>query len=143
MAIPERLERIIHDYNSVPKPIRLQLLLEYGKKVPALPERWKKAHDEMEQVHECQTPFFLIAEFAEDDTVSFFFDASAEAPTIYGFAGILSEGLNGLSAQEILDVPEDFYMKLGLAEVISPLRLRGISALFRRLKGQIQAHLEA
>ena len=143
MAIPDRLEQIITQYNSVPKQVKLQLLLEYGKKVPALPERWQNARNKMEQVHECQTPFFLAVELADDRTIEFFFDASAEAPTIFGFAGILSEGLNGLPADEILAVPDDFYTKLGLAEVISPLRLRGISAVMRRLKGQIQAHLEA
>jgi len=143
MAIPERLERIIQNYNSVPKPIRLQLLLESGKKVPALPEKWQDAHDEMEQVHECQTPFFLATEHADDGSVSFFFDAPSEAPTILGFAGILSEGLNGLAADEILAVPDDFYLHLGLAEVISPLRMRGIAALLRRLKGQVSAYTEA
>ncbi len=143
MAIPDKLEQIMTQYNSVPKQVRLQLLLEYGKKVPALPERWQNARDKMEKVDECQTPFFLVAEVSEDNKVDFFFDASAEAPTIYGFAGILSEGLNGLAADEILAVPDDFYTKLGLAEVISTLRLRGISAVMRRLKGQIQAQLVA
>ena len=143
MAIPEKLEQIIQQYNSVPKPVRLQLLLEYGKKVPELPERWQNARDKMEQVQECQTPFFLTTEYSDDNKVNFFFDASAEAPTIFGFAGILSEGLNGLAAKDILAVPDDFYTQLGLTEVISPLRLRGISAVMRRLKGQIQAHLDA
>ncbi len=48
-----------------------------------------------------------------------------EAPTTRGFAGILSEGLNGATAAEVLAVPNGFYTALGLDRVISPLRLRG------------------
>lgn len=137
MSTPERLNTIVSLFKAAPKPMRLQLLLEYSKKVPPLPQELVGQRDKMEQVHECQTPFFLLADIAEDDTVIFHFDAPEEAPTTRGFAGILSEGLSGSAAEEILATPDDFYTTMGLAEVISPLRLRGMSAILRRLKRQI------
>jgi len=140
MSMPVRLEAIVNDFKSAPKPLRLQLLLEYSGKVSALPEYLASARDSMERVHECQTPFFLLAEFGGDECVVFHFDAPPEAPTTRGFAGILTEGLSGLSAAEILATPDDFYTTMGLAEVISPLRLRGMSAIMRRLKRQIREH---
>jgi len=134
MSMPESLETIINNFKRAPKPLRLQLLLEFSKKVPPLPEGLDSSS--MERVHECQTPFFLAAEL-EDGNVIMHFDAPAEAPTTRGFAGILSEGLSGLSASQIGAIPNDFYTDMGLAEVISPLRLRGMAAIMARLKRQI------
>ena len=138
MSVPNQLQTIMSQFKSAPKPLRLQLLLEYSKKVPPLPPELDGQRDKMEQVHECQTPFFLAAEFPDDEHVIFHFDAPPEAPTTRGFAGILSEGLSGLSPKDVLATPDDFYNKMGLAEVISPLRLRGMSAILGRLKRQVK-----
>ena len=66
--------------------------------------------------------------------VRLYFSAPAEAPTTRGFASILAAGLDGQSAEEILAVPDDFYSQLGLAALISPLRLRGMAAMLARIK---------
>jgi cysteine desulfuration protein SufE len=92
----------------------------------------------MEQVPECQTPFFLKAEVLPDATVTAYFDCPPEAPTTRAFAGILSEGLAGASADEVLSVPDDLYAQMGLATAISPLRVRGGSAILARLKRQVR-----
>jgi cysteine desulfuration protein SufE len=88
-------------------------------------------------------PFYLATEVGDDGAVSIHFDAPPEAPTTRGFAGILSEGLNGATATEVLAVPNGFYSALGLDRVISPLRLRGISAILARLKRQVVVQVEA
>ncbi len=140
MSMPVSLENIVSDFKKAPKQLRLQLLLEYSKKLPPLPPHLEGS-DLLEQVHECQTPFFLTTEFSGDN-VSLYFDAPAEAPTTRGFAGILYEGLNNLSTEEILKVPSTFYYDLQLGEIISPLRLRGMEGILRRLKRQVSEHLE-
>jgi cysteine desulfuration protein SufE len=94
-------------------------------------------------VPECQTPFFLATELDDGDRVTIHFDAPPEAPTTRGFAGILSQGLNGATSEEVLAVPNGFYTALGLDRVISPLRLRGISAILGRLKRQVGIQVEA
>ncbi len=141
MSIPDKLQNVISTFKAAPKALRLQMLLEYSKKVPPLPEHLEGRRDAMERVHECQTPFFIATEFP-DNHVVFHFDAPPEAPTTRGFAGILSEGLSGLPAENILDTPDDFYTEMGLGEVISPLRLRGMSAIMGRLKRLIREHAE-
>ena len=140
MSVPDQLQSIMDSFKAAPKPLRLQLLLEYSKKVPPLPEELDGQRDKMEQVHECQTPFFLATEFPDDEHVVFHFDAPPEAPTTRGFAGILSEGLSGLTPEQILETPDDFYLQMKLGEVISPLRLRGMSAIMGRLKRQVSEH---
>ncbi len=143
MSMPQRLEQIAAEFEEAPASFRLPMLLEYSKKVPPLPEYLEEHRDQMEQVHECQTPFFLAEEIDDEGRVHMFFDAPPEAPTTRSFAGVLYEGLEGLTAEEILAVPDDFYTKMGLNEVISPLRLRGISAILWRLKRRVRGRLEA
>lgn len=136
MSVPERLKTVVAQFKAAPKPLRLHLLLEYGKKVPPLPERLAGHREAMEQVHECQTPFFIATE-VEGGAVRLHFDAPPEAPTTRGFAGILAEGLSGQPPAAVLATPDDFYTEMGLSEVISPLRLRDMSAILRRLKRQV------
>jgi cysteine desulfuration protein SufE len=143
MDMPGSLQDIVSAFSSAPRNLRLPLLLEYAGKVPELPARYSEDPALLERVHECQTPFFLAVERAGDGSgINLFFDAPEEAPTTRGFAGILSAGLSGLSASEILAAPADFYLQMGLAELISPLRLRGMSAILARIKRQVE-ELEA
>ncbi len=140
--LPDRLLQIVEEFAELPAEFRLEALLDYSRRVPPLPARLQGHRETMEPVPECQTPFFLAAE-VDDGVVTVHFDAPPEAPTTRGFAGILSEGLQGATVDEVLATPEGFYTELGLAEVISPLRLRGISAILVRLKRQVRAHAEA
>jgi cysteine desulfuration protein SufE len=136
MGLPERLDRIVDRFQRAPRDLRVQALLQFANKVPPLPEDLRDG-DALEQVHECQTPFFLATRVDEEGRVHLFFDAPAESPTVRGFAGILREGLEGTPWAEVLDVPQDFYARMGLEAVVSPLRLRGMSAILSRLKRQI------
>jgi cysteine desulfuration protein SufE len=143
MTLPERLEEIVEEFADLPGNLRLEALLDYSRRVPPLPPGLAASHDALEQVHECQTPFFVATELRDDGTVELYFDAPPEAPTTRGFAGILYEGLNGASAEEVLATPETFYASMGLDQVVSPLRLRGIAAILARLKRQVRVKLEA
>ena len=87
---------------------------------------------------ECQTPLFLAVEVEPDSRVHLFFEAPAEAPTTRGFAAILHAGLDGLDADEVLAVPAEFTTQLGLADLVSPLRLRGMAAMLARIKRQVR-----
>ena len=138
-ALNPRLQEIVDDFHDVPDKDRLQLLLEFSQDLPALPERYAGHRDRMEPVPECQTPLFLAVEVeaGEKQTVHLYFDAPAEAPTTRGFAAILHAGLDGLDADEVLATPPEFSSRLGLADLVSPLRLRGMAAMLSRIKRQV------
>ena len=138
--LPTALAEIADDFGAITLAERLQLLLEFSEELPDLPERWAGHRESMEQVPECQTPLFLAVEVEPDDRVRLFFDAPREAPTTRGFAGILHAGLDGLPTPEVLAVPDDAPLRLGLGEAVSPLRLRGMVAMLGRIKRQLRAH---
>lgn len=136
VSTPSQLQTIIDTFKSAPSKLRLPLLLEYAGKLPALPDGME--HD-LERVHECQTPLFLKVTTDADAKVHLYFEAPAEAPTTRGFAAIVHAGFEGLSAEEVLATPADFYEEMGLRELISPLRLRGMGAIVSRVKRQLSA----
>ena len=137
-TLPTTLQRVVDEFSHAPAALRTQLLLEYAGRVPPLPDTIRELPGRLERVHECMTPFFVASEVGSDGRVTLHFDAPEEAPTTRGFAGILHAGLDGRSAAEVVAVPDDFYDALGLAEVISPLRLRGMAAILARLKRQVR-----
>src|SRR5260370_1069715 len=117
---------------------RLQLLLEFSRELPPLPARSAGHRDLLERVPECQTPLFLAVEVDDDGTVHLFFDAPPQSPATRGFAGILRAGLDGLHADEALATPGEFSTQPVLADVVSPLRLRGMAAMLARIKRQVR-----
>ena len=135
MSIPAPLQEIVDAFRAAPKSLRLPLLLEYAERLPPLPPGMEGA---LERVHECQTPLFLRATKDEAGRVSLAFEAPEEAPTTRGFAAVVHAGLQGRSVDEVLAVPDDFYSDMGLAELISPLRLRGMGAIVARVKRQLR-----
>ncbi|MCU6482369.1 cysteine desulfuration protein SufE [Arthrobacter silviterrae] len=140
-ALPQALAEIVNDFQELEERDRLTLLLEFSRSLPALPERLSNHPELLEQVVECQSPLFLTVESEKTDhgdVIRLFFQAPPEAPTTRGFASVLFEGLDGLTAEEILAVPDDMPEQLGLTRAISPLRMRGMSAMLGRVKRKIR-----
>src|SRR5690606_41919459 len=118
----------------------LQLLLEFSQGLPELPERYSEHPELLEPVPECQSPIFLATEVegqGREATAHLFFSAPPEAPTTRGFAAILAEALDGPSVGEAVDTPDTATGELGLAEVVSPPRLDGMSGMLARIKRQL------
>jgi cysteine desulfuration protein SufE len=134
--MPAALAEVVSDFADMEGQNKLQLLLEFANELPPLPGDLEEAA--MEPVPECQSPLFLHVDAGDREQVRLYFSAPAEAPTTRGFAAILAAGLDRHSAEEILAVPDDFYAELGLGALISPLRLRGMSAMLARIKKRLR-----
>lgn len=139
-ALPEGFAEIADDFHALGGKDRLQLLLEFSQSLPELPERYSEHPELLEPVPECQSPIFLATEVegqGREATAHLFFSAPPEAPTTRGFAAILAEALDGRTVGEVLDTPDTVTLELGLAEVVSPLRLNGMSGMLARIKRQL------
>ena len=126
-------QEVAEEFTSLSDSDRLQLLLEYADDLPEPPARFGENPELMERVEECQAPVFIAVE-GDSDRVELFFSAPREAPTTRGFASVLNTVCNLRSAQEILDLKDDFPSMLGLDKLISPLRVRGMRGMLFRIK---------
>jgi len=137
MTVSETALELQGDFKAATIKDRLNLLLEFSENLPTLPARYADHPDLLERVEECQSPIYLFVE-VQDERVHLFFSAPPEAPTTRGFASILHELLDDEPAAEVLAVDDDFANTLGLAEAVSPLRLRGMRAMLFRIKRQVR-----
>ncbi|MFC9444321.1 MULTISPECIES: SufE family protein [unclassified Brevibacterium] len=144
--LPDSLAEIVTDFAETEPAERLQLLLEFSSELPELPAKYADHPELLEPVPECQSPIFLVTEVddpasGEQATVRLHFSAPPEAPTTRGFAGILSEGLDGQTAETVLSVPADLPLRLSLTAAVSPLRLRGMSGMLSRIQRQVSERI--
>ena len=135
--LPDSLAEIRDDFLSFTEKERLLLLLEFSNELPQLPERYREHPELLERVEECQSPVYLFVEVSSEGRVDVHATAPAEAPTTRGFASILAQGLSGLSSAQVLAVPDDYPLQLGLTAAVSPLRLNGMSGMLWRIKRQV------
>ena len=133
---PPPLREIIEDFRSMEPRERLESLLDFAMNMPELPGFLHDARDQMDQVHECQTPVFVFADIV-DAGVHVYIDVPKESPTVRGYAAIVQEGLERAAPEVVLQTPDDIYYLLGLHEAISPQRLRGLHVLMAYLKRQV------
>ena len=138
-ALPAALAEVVEEFAAAQPRDRLELLLEYAHSLPPLPESYAAHPERLEPVPECQSHLFVATELDAEGRVRLFMDAPAESPTTRGFAGIFHAALDGLPASDVLEVPGDVTSRLRLAEVVSPLRLRGAAALLGRIQHQVAA----
>ncbi|MDQ1597837.1 MAG: cysteine desulfuration protein SufE [Microbacteriaceae bacterium] len=141
--LPVALAQIREDFLDLEVKDRLVLLLEFANELPELPERYAEHPDLLERVEECQSPVYIFVEVDADQIVHLHATAPMQAPTTRGFVSILAQGLAGLTVDEVLDVPDDFPDTIGLTEAVSPLRIRGMTAMLGRTKRQIREKIAA
>jgi len=141
--LPEALAQIREDFLDLGVPDRLQLLLEFSRDLPELPAAYADHPDLLERVEECQSPVFIIVEVDAAAEVHLHATAPREAPTTRGFASILARGLDGLTVEQVLAVPDDYPGTIGLTEAVSPLRIRGMTGMLARVKRQLRERATA
>ncbi len=84
----------------------------------------------------------MATELDEEGGVHLHFDCPPEAPTVRGFAGVIREGLEGEHYSVVLEVPTTFYASMGLEEVVSPMRLRGMRSIMAAIRRGVRKEIE-
>jgi len=127
-------DRTIQRFASADSQLRLELLLDYARKLPALPERYQLAKEKGEnKVPECMSPVFLFLE-ANDGKLTLFADAPVEAPTVRGFVALLAREINDASPKDVAAIPSDLLDRLRLTELLGMTRMQGLTAIVGRIK---------
>ena len=132
-----KLDSIIEQFAELEPRERLELLLEFAEGLPPLPPRFQAERERTEhRVHECQTAVFLWVEVIEQ-RVQIHAEVAPEAPTVQGFVGILVEAFCGATPEEVLAAPADLLQRLGLVESLGMVRMRGLQAIFTRIRREV------
>jgi len=138
-TLPAALAAIRDEFLELDEPDRLQLLLEFSQELPPIPAEYEGHPELCERVVECQSPVYIVVDVDPDDIVTMHATAPPEAPTTRGFASILVQGISGLSAEEVLGIPDDYPQSIGLMRAVSPLRISGMTGMLARAKRQVRA----
>jgi cysteine desulfuration protein SufE len=129
------LDKVIARFQVSDKATRLELLLDYAKKLPDLPERFHAARDQgLNRVPECQSPVFLFMERDEGGKVLLHADAPREAPTVRGFVSLLARSIHGSAPADVAALPGDLLDQLGLSEALGMTRMHGLTAMVGRIR---------
>lgn len=136
MTLTANAIEIAEDFSALQGNEKLELLIEISNRLPELPPRYKDHPELLERVEECQSPVYLFVEI-NAAKVEIFLTAPREAPTTRAFAGILHSALNGESVETVLGFDDDYPSLLGITELVSPLRMRGIRGMLARIKRQV------
>lgn len=139
-SLPARLEEIVHDFEMCEGREKLELLLDYARSFPAFPAYLQRP-DEMEDVPECMTPVQMATE-VKDGAMYYYFLVPEESPTVRGYAALMMEGLKGSTPEQVLAIPADFYLRMGLQHVLTAQRLNGMAAILAHVKRRAAAELE-
>lgn len=140
-TLPDTLAEIRADFLELPEADRLQLLLEFAYELPAVPAEYEGHPELQERVVECQSPVYIIVDVDAEGVVAMHATAPMEAPTTRGFASILVQGISGLTADEVLAIPDDYPQSIGLTRAVSPMRIAGMTGMLMRAKRQVRAKL--
>lgn len=133
LSLPPRLQEIAETLQECERQEKLALLLDYAGRLLPPPAETMQEETPGESVPECMTPVTLRV-LLRDGRLRFFFEIPPDAPLIRGYAAIVQEGLWDCTPEEILRIPADFYLSLGLQEVLTPQRLNGLAAILAHVR---------
>jgi cysteine desulfuration protein SufE len=133
----QRLDEIAAEFVDLEPRERLELLLDFAEGLPEVPEGLRADRDVGDhRVHECMTPVYLWV-LPENGRVRIHAEVAPEAPTVQGFVGILIDAFSGAEPDELLKVSPDILQRLGLIEALGMVRMRGLSAIFNRIRAAV------
>ena len=137
------IAEIAEEFQFVEPQDRLEIMLDYARRLPPLPEAYHLLRDRgLNMVHECQSPVFMMVE-VEDGMVQIHADVPEEAPTARSFVAILVEAFDDAPVEAVREAPPDLLHTLGIDRLIGMQRTRGLRAIYARLKNAVPIILRA
>jgi len=127
--LPPSLERIVRRFQQISEPKRrYEYLLWFAKRVPELPAAEKIPAN---KVLGCVSQVYITATL-RDGKITFRGDSDAQITK--GLVGLLIEGLNGLTPDEIAQLTPEFIGETGLNVSLTPSRSNGFYNIFQMMQ---------
>lgn len=119
---------------SVDEQVRLEVLLDYSRKLPELPPALAEAADADDAlVPECMTPVWMWI-VPDGETVRLHIRVAEEAPTVKGILSIVVHAYDGATPSQLASVPQNLIGELGLGKLVRMNRAVGINAILGRIR---------
>ncbi|BAZ05579.1 SufE family protein [Calothrix sp. NIES-3974] len=135
-TLPPALAKIVQRFQRATEPKRrYEQLIWYGTKLKEFPEADKIPEN---KVMGCVSQVYITAEFRDGGV---FFQGDSDSQLTKGLVGLLIEGLNGLPAQEIVNLAPDFIQETGLNVSLTPSRANGFYNIFKTMQAKAAEYL--
>jgi cysteine desulfuration protein SufE len=129
MNINEIQNEIVEEFSTFDDWMdRYNLLIDYGKDLPAIDPKFKVKDFLIEG---CQSKVWLHPEY-NGNTISF--TADSDAIITRGIVGLLIKVLSDRTPEELLAADLFFIDKIGLRQNLSPTRSNGLLSMIRQMK---------
>ena len=129
MTINELQDEIIEEFEAFDDWMdRYQLIIDYGKGLPVMPEADK---NDQNLIDGCQSKVWFTAKMENGNLC---FTGDSDAILVKGIVAMLIEVLSGHTPQEILNADLYFIDRIGLREHLSPTRSNGVAAMLKQIK---------
>lgn len=136
--LPPSIDRLIERFQKLSDPkSRYEQLILYGKKLSPFPTALKIPEN---RVPGCVSSVYLTATLDEQGKIIFAGDSDALISK--GFLGFLAIGMNGLTAEEVLNLTPDFIQNLGLTVSLTPSRANGFINVFQTMQRKAVNYLD-
>jgi len=134
-----KLEPLFAEFDGLEPRERLELLIEFSDTLPDLSAQRAASPVPSEcRVKECQTAVDLWVDVV-DGHVRLEALVPRQSPTIRGLVALLIEGINGAGVDDVLQMPDDVLVPLGLADTLGMTRQRGTRGLVTAIKRRTRA----
>lgn len=128
-AIYDIEKEIIQEFSMLDDPMqRYEYLIELGKKLPPLEEKYKT---ESNLVKGCQSKVWLHA-YPKDGKV--FYEADSNTVITKGIIALLIRVLSGQTPDTILEAPLHFIDAIDLRSHLTSQRSNGLNAMIQQMK---------
>ncbi|MBR8840031.1 MAG: SufE family protein [Stigonema ocellatum SAG 48.90 = DSM 106950] len=128
-SLPPALGKIVQRFQRASDPKRrYEQLIWYGQRLKEFPESEKIPEN---KVPGCVSQVYITATLEDGNVV---FQGDSDSQLTKGLAGLLVEGLNGLTPTEIVKLTPDFIQETGLNVSLTPSRANGFYNIFRTMQ---------
>ena len=129
MTINELQDEIIEEFTSLDDWMsRYELLVEYGKSLPAMPD---EDRIDRNKIDGCQSSVWFTARMDGDKLI---YTGESDALLVRGIVALLVHVLSGHTPKEILDADLYFIDAIQLRAHLSPTRSNGLVAMLKQMK---------